>query len=130
MWKPEGRAGQARGLVKLRNTSGDSGVRKCSHRAQRSDRLLCWEQMMLGTHGSPAALGLPALPGYQVFITVMETGIKMVLAAFAIITVMLEMFFSRLNFHFRTLGSVFTIEMVINELCLKKVIFFLLNRAL
>lgn len=61
----------------------------------------------------------------QVFNAVMETGVKVVSAAFAIITVTLEMLFSHLNFHFRTLGSILTIEMVTNELCLKKVIFFL-----
>lgn len=53
----------------------------------------------------------------------METVIKMVSAAFAVIMVMLEMFFSHLNFHFRPLTAIFTIEMVTNELCLKKVIF-------
>lgn len=50
----------------------------------------------------------------------METVIKMVSAAFAIIMVMLEMFFSHLNFRFRLLTA---IEMVTTELCLKEVIF-------
>lgn len=50
----------------------------------------------------------------------METVIKMVSAA--IIMVVLEMFFSHLNFHFRLLTAIFTIEMVTTELCLKEVI--------
>lgn len=130
-WHPErvcgNRAGQAQGLVKLWSTSGDSGVRKRSRRA-RHHTGSCWEPTMLGTPGSaapPAALGLPRYQEKQVCIAVTETGIQVVSAAFAIITVTLEMLFSRLNFRFRTLGSILTIEMVTNELCLKKVIFFL-----